>query len=133
MQRCDQYEASSAYSMAPSSDTRPSELYKLLSREVLWGRMPAAKADAIAVAAVADGVTHPSVRRLASFGSHGFYKKNVWQQWVSSMKHPAMLSAVGKVRVPIKSTGDTINWETVKLPVKLGVGFIGLTIIQTFA
>ena len=117
LQRMNAYDVSRGSadgSSTPQTHQQHSELYALLTREVLWGRMPAVKAIEIAKAAVADEVRHPHVMRLGALAGDPY--GNEWRNWQSYMKPAKMLSAIRPVRVPINNTvTNGIKWDAVKL------------------
>ena len=82
-------------------NTRRSQLADILMHDVLWGYLPSSRAAKIARAAVADGVRHPDLVRMASCGSTSVGQiRNAWKDWKGlADAKPELLRAVGVASV----------------------------------
>ena len=71
-----------------------SQLAYLLQQQFAWGTMSATSLQAIALAAVEDGLDHPDVVELSRIGSSGMHKGNCRRDLLRS------ISSAGTVKVP---------------------------------
>lgn len=70
---------------AADRDVGPSHLAKYLLDAWAWGRMPATEVQRVAFHAVADGVDHIEVRKLASIGASGAQPNNCHRDLVANL------------------------------------------------
>ena len=103
---------------ASSSGTRVgqrSALADMLRDLVHWNWMPSSQATRLARAAVADGQRHPAIIKLATAAGNTEKLHGAWQGIKKMQGQPALLSALGDARLPLKSKHIGIVYDNISI------------------
>ena len=84
-------------------EQQPSKLAAELLQKWAWGTMSAPAVQSLAAAALADGLDHPEVQRLASIGASGKFPGNMHRDLLQVVSNPVGLQEMTST-FPIKLT-----------------------------
>ena len=84
----------------------PSALAGLLIHMWTWGDMSTPLMQKLAAAAVADGLAHDELQKLAALGSHGKYSNNMHSELMTKLQPSPIADAVSSMSVYFKKDGQ---------------------------